>query len=244
LLVIGTVLLSSSGFGLLDHLGSKFGSHTLGAVAAPLAANGGNGSGSNSGGGGSNNSGSNNGGSNSGGGSNGGNNSGGNNGGNNGNDNNGNGNGNNNKNKNDNKNGNSDGDGNFKEPKSPKQPAPASPPGQQIVSQGPCTFVLGFAYLHSLLGGRDGACADNEHDDPNGTGDRVQTTRLPNGAPGYMVWQLLTNTMRWTEGYTTFTYSKCGLQQRLNSQTFAWEQNLGLMQQPGPIPPPGACNLV
>ena len=238
ILVVG--LLSTAGLGLLDQGGKRLASQQRTAVAAPLAANGGN-SGGNFGGNFGGNSGTN---------------SGGNNGGNGGStNNNGNGNGNqsgnnNNGNKNGNGNGNQsskgNGNGNGNKSSNTSQPAPAAPAapvGQTSGSAGPCTFILGFAYLHSLLGGRDGVCVDNEHDDPNGTGDRVQGTRKPDGTFGYMVWQRLTNTMRWTDGFRTVTYSKCGLQERLNTQTFAWEQNPSLMQQPGETPPLGACNL-
>ena len=55
-----------------------------------------------------------------------------------------------------------------------------------------------------------------------------------------MVWQRATNTMRWTDGAETFTYSACGLQRRLNGQTFAWEFNSALLNPPQP----GACNLI
>ena len=49
----------------------------------------------------------------------------------------------------------------------------------------------------------------------------VQTTAKVDGSPGYMVWQRFSNSMRWTDGFRTFTYSKCLLQERLNTQTFA-----------------------
>jgi hypothetical protein len=101
--------------------------------------------------------------------------------------------------------------------------------------------VLGFGELHRTLSGKDGNCVDNEHDDPNGTGDRVQTTVKGDGTRGYMVWQRTTNSMRWTDGFRTFTYSKCLLQERLNTQTFAWEKNPSMLTQPGDTPPPGAC---
>jgi hypothetical protein len=124
---------------------------------------------------------------------------------------------------------------------SPAAVAPTNA-AQTSVPQGPCFFVLGFADLHRTLNGRDGNCTDNEHPDPNGTGDMVQGTNK-DGVPGYMVWQKSTNTMRWTNGYETFTYSKCLLQQRLNTQTFNWERNPDLLNQPGETPPPGACNV-
>ena len=139
----------------------------------------------------------------------------------------------------------SGGGGSSSPPPPPPPPAPPPPPPQPVqpAPTGPCTFVLGFAELHRTLSGKDGTCVDNEHNDPNGTGDRVQTTVKPDGTFGYMVWQLATNTMRWTDGHRTFTYSKCLLQERLNTQTFVWEQNPSLMQQPGAAPPAGACDI-
>jgi hypothetical protein len=132
-------------------------------------------------------------------------------------------------------------------PPAPAPPPPPAPPAPVVVVQqpapGPCTFVLGFAFLHAQLGGIDGVCGDNEHPDPNGTGDQVQTTIKPDGSLGYMVWQAFTNTMRWTDGFQTFTYSACGLQQRLNTQTFVWETNQAIARQ-GVPPAPGTCNVV
>jgi hypothetical protein len=127
-------------------------------------------------------------------------------------------------------------------PRPAPQPAPQPAPVPPAAS-GPCTFLLGFADLHRTLSGKDGTCTDNEHNDPNGTGDRVQTTVKPDGTLGYMVWRIANNTMAWTDGFRTFTYSKCLLQERLNTQTFVWERNPSLMQQPGETPPPGACDV-
>jgi hypothetical protein len=122
-----------------------------------------------------------------------------------------------------------------------QQPPPPPPPPAPAPS-GPCQFVLGFQFLHSQLNGRDGNCIDNEHNDPNGTGDRVQGTFNPaTGVQGYMVWQLATNTMRWTDGFRTFTYSSCGLQERLNTQSWVWEQNPSIVV--GGVVPPGGCAL-
>jgi hypothetical protein len=122
-----------------------------------------------------------------------------------------------------------------------QQPPPPPPPPAPAPS-GPCQFVLGFQFLHGQLNGIDGNCIDNEHNDPNGTGDRVQGTFNPaTGVQGYMVWQLATNTMRWTDGFRTFTYSSCGLQERLNTQSWVWEQNPSIVV--GGVVPPGGCAL-
>jgi hypothetical protein len=119
---------------------------------------------------------------------------------------------------------------------------PQPQPQPQPPAAGPCQFILGFQFLHSQLNGLDGNCVDNEHDDPNGTGDRTQATFNPGTrVQGYMVWQKATNTMRWTDGFRTFTYSSCGLQPRLNTQSWVWEQNPSIVV--GGVVPPGGCAL-
>jgi hypothetical protein len=118
------------------------------------------------------------------------------------------------------------------------QPPPPPPPS---TAQGPCQFVLGFADLHRILAGRDGNCLTNEFPDPNGTGDQLQLTSLP-PPNGLMVWNRFTNSMRWTDGNTTTTYSKCLLQERLNTEVFAWELNPSLLVPESAPIPPGACD--
>ena len=54
------------------------------------------------------------------------------------------------------------------------------------------------------------------------------------------VWQRFTNTLRYTDGYWSYTYSQCGLQQRLNWQSFLWELNPALLNGP---PGPSVCDL-
>ena len=69
------------------------------------------------------------------------------------------------------------------------------------------------------------------------TGDRVQfTLNNSNSLQGYMVWNKATNTMRWTDGFQTYTYSSCGLQRRLNTQSWLWEHNPQVIVR-GEVPP-------
>jgi beta propeller repeat protein len=120
--------------------------------------------------------------------------------------------------------------------------APTTQPGGGGPAPGPCQFILGFGFLHGELNGIDGTCVTNEHDDPNGTGDRVQATiNAANNVQGYMVWQRVTNTMRWTDGFQTYTYSSCGLARRLNTQAWVWERNPSIVV--GGVVPPGGCAL-
>jgi hypothetical protein len=125
----------------------------------------------------------------------------------------------------------------------PAAPAAAPPAPAAPAAQGPCQFVLGFADLHRILNGRDGTCLENEHPDPNGSGDEVQATSLPS-PNGLMVWNRFTNSMRWTDGFKTWTYSKCLLQERLNTETFAWERNPNLLVPESAPVPEGACDKV
>jgi hypothetical protein len=118
-------------------------------------------------------------------------------------------------------------------PPPPPPPAPAPPPPP--VAQGPCQFVLGFLFLHQQLQGIDGNCTSNEQPNPD-NGDSLQTTEN-----GLMVYQASTNTMRWTNGYETYTYSACGLQRRLNTQTFVWETDPAIAAQT--VPAPGTCAI-
>jgi len=115
-------------------------------------------------------------------------------------------------------------------------PPPPPPPPPPPVAQGPCQFVLGFLFLHQQLQGIDGNCLSNEQPNPQ-NGDSLQQTER-----GLMVYQKSTNTMRWTDGFRTFTYSACGLQQRLNTQTFVWETNPAIAAQV--VAAPGTCNVV
>jgi hypothetical protein len=127
---------------------------------------------------------------------------------------------------------------------------PVLPPSAQVqpstpapVAGGRCQFVLGFAYLHWALNGRDGACLTDEFSDPSGTGDMLQLTSLP--VPnGLMVWNKATNSMRWTDGNKTWAYSKCLLQERLNTEVFAWELNPNLLIPESAPLPPGACDIL
>lgn len=124
------------------------------------------------------------------------------------------------------------------------QAAPAGPAAPSApTTGGPCQFVRGFADLNRILNGRNGNCLTDEFPDPNGTGDTLQLTSLP--APnGLMVWNKATNSMRWTDGSKTWAYSKCLLQERLNTEVFAWELNPNLLIPESAPVPPGACDVL
>jgi hypothetical protein len=79
-----------------------------------------------------------------------------------------------------------------------------------------------------------GPCRTGEIFNPN-NGDSLQFSLY-----GMFVWQALTNTLRYTNGYFSVTYSPCGLQSRLNIQSFRWELNPSLIAGGGAAP--GACD--
>ncbi len=82
-----------------------------------------------------------------------------------------------------------------------------------------CQFVLGFATLHDLIPQIVGQCLENEHHNPT-NGDGLQMT-----TNGLLVWRKADNFTAFTDGYRTWVNGPFGLQMRLNSQRFFWEQN-------------------
>jgi hypothetical protein len=140
-------------------------------------------------------------------------------------------------------------------PAEPPPPAPAAPPPVVVVQPAPtgqCFFTLGFADLRNRIlaeyGDVVGVCLENEHGDVDPfTGqlkslDTNQQTLTPSGAAGLFSWQQFTNTMRFTDGFRTWVYSACGLQVRLNTQTYVWETDAAIAAQV--VPAPGTCELV
>ena len=84
-----------------------------------------------------------------------------------------------------------------------------------------CRFVLGFATLHGIIPGIIGNCLNNEQHDPT-NGDALQHT-----TNGLLVWRKADNFTAFTDGYRTWVNGPRGLEERLNSQRFAWEANPG-----------------
>lgn len=80
-----------------------------------------------------------------------------------------------------------------------------------------CTYQLGFATLHSLIPTVVGNCLDDEQHNPN-NGDGLQHT-----TNGLLVWRKADNHTAFTDGYRTWVNGPHGLQERLNSQHFPWE---------------------
>lgn len=80
-----------------------------------------------------------------------------------------------------------------------------------------CQFVLGFAALRDLIPGQVRTCVDNEQHNP-ANGDGLQLT-----TGGLLVWRKQDNWAAFTDGARTWVFGPYGLEQRWNSQQFAWE---------------------
>ena len=112
------------------------------------------------------------------------------------------------------------------------------------VSAADCQFVLGFATLRDLVGHEIvGECLENEHH--NEIGDSVQQT-----TGGLLVWRKADNWTAFTDGYRTWINGPNGLEQRLNTQRFAWEGDrspvtsiLSSAPPPDPAPAPARSLL-
>lgn len=101
-----------------------------------------------------------------------------------------------------------------------------------------CQFVLGFAVFNHAIPGLVGNCLENEQHNPI-NGDGLQHT-----TQGLMVWRKADNFTAFTNGYRTIVNGPTGLEDRLNTQRFAWEANpdgLPVVQdaQVGRPSPPG-----
>jgi hypothetical protein len=84
----------------------------------------------------------------------------------------------------------------------------------------PCRFVLGFQMLHDAIPAVVGDCADDEQHAANGDG-------LQHTTHGLLVWRKADNFTAFTDGYRSWVNGPNGIQERLNTQRFAWEANPG-----------------
>jgi len=97
-----------------------------------------------------------------------------------------------------------------------------------------CAFVLGFATLHGLIPSVVGGCVDNEQHNPS-NGDALQ-----HSAGGLLVWRKADNFTAFTDGSHSWVNGPNGVQERLNSQRFAWEANPEGLPVISPQPSSGA----
>ena len=95
-----------------------------------------------------------------------------------------------------------------------------------------CEFILGFATLKALIDDAEGPdkvgeCLETQRFNPE-NGDALQQT-----TGGLLVWRKADNWTAFTDGYRTWINGPHGLQARLNTEQFDWEQ-----PTPSPTPTP------
>ncbi|MCL5958996.1 MAG: DUF3761 domain-containing protein [Chloroflexi bacterium] len=96
-----------------------------------------------------------------------------------------------------------------------------------------CRYVLGFKAVYDAIPDVIGSCLVDEHYNPD-NGDALQET-----ANGLMVWRKADNFTAFTDGYRSWVNGPFGIQQRLNSERFAWELDAAsTVQVSGPAPAP------
>ena len=79
------------------------------------------------------------------------------------------------------------------------------------------TYQLGFAALAKMIPNIVGQPLENEHHNAD-NGDGLQATTT-----GLLVWRKADNWTAFTDGYKTWINGPAGLQERLNTERFAWE---------------------
>jgi hypothetical protein len=88
-----------------------------------------------------------------------------------------------------------------------------------------CEFVLGFKAMHDLIPDKVGDCKTDEYHNPY-NGDGLQET-----TGGLLVWRKSDNWTAFTDGYHTWLNGPSGLQQRLNTERFPWEDPVSNPQE-------------
>ena len=96
-----------------------------------------------------------------------------------------------------------------------------------------CEFVLGFKTLRDLIG-HDvvGECLENQRYNAIGNSEQQTTS-------GLLVWRKADNWTAFTDGHRTWISGPNGLEQRLNTERFAWEPDYapgGSIATPPPRP--------
>jgi Zn-dependent protease/CBS domain-containing protein len=94
-----------------------------------------------------------------------------------------------------------------------------------------CSFVLGFAALHTAIPTIVGDCVTDESHNPD-NGDALQST-----TNGLLVWRKADNLTAFTNGNQSWVDGPFGIETRLDAQRFFWEPNPdGLAIVPTPTP--------
>jgi len=87
-----------------------------------------------------------------------------------------------------------------------------------------CQFVLGFKTLHDMISNTVGDClVDEHHNGVNGDGLQETTGPVGGSGTGLLVWRKADNWTAYTDGYRTWINGPNGLQERMNTECFAWE---------------------
>jgi hypothetical protein len=99
-------------------------------------------------------------------------------------------------------------------------------------AQQPCEFQLGFLAIKQQIPDEVGNCLENEHfNTANGNSEQRTTAR---GAGGLLVWRKSDNWTAYTDGYRTWVNGPFGLEERLNTERFPWENDP--VVTPTPVP--------
>jgi hypothetical protein len=98
-------------------------------------------------------------------------------------------------------------------------------PAPQPAAAADCEFVLGFKAMHDMMPEIVGDCKTSEyHNQYNGDG-------LQETTGGLLVWRKADNWTAFTDGYHTWLNGPQGLEQRLNTERFPWENPVANPQE-------------
>lgn len=87
-----------------------------------------------------------------------------------------------------------------------------------------CQFILGFKVIHDQIPDIVGDCLENERFNPK-NGNTEQRTTAHHGRGGLLVWRKSDNWTAFTDGTWTWVNGPYGLQKRLNTERFSWEED-------------------
>jgi hypothetical protein len=99
-----------------------------------------------------------------------------------------------------------------------------------VAAQSGCTIKLGFKLIADQVPDVVGPCLEDEHFNAT-NGNAEQRTTAHHGKGGLLVWRKADNWTAFTDGYWTWVNGPQGLQRRLNTERFEWEQ-----AEPAPAP--------
>jgi hypothetical protein len=92
--------------------------------------------------------------------------------------------------------------------------------GTQVQAEDGCKYTLGFQPQHDTIPDIVGNCTSPLNFNPD-NGDALQLSEN-----GMLVWRKVDNFTAFTNGYQTWLMGPFGLQTRLNTELFPWEQDI------------------